>query len=45
METLAKRKLSRAEAIDRGGHLKMEELTTALFKHMKGSSSPGIYGT
>ena len=45
METLAKRKLSRAEAIDMEGLLTMEELTTALFKHMKGSSSPGIYGT
>ena len=44
METLARRKLSRTEAMEMEGLLTMEELTTALFEHMKGSSSPGIDG-
>ena len=44
MENLPKRKLSRAEAMETEGLLSMEELTTALFKHMKGSSGPGIDG-
>ena len=37
MEALAKRRLTRNEAMSMEGLLTMEELTTTLFKHMKGS--------
>ena len=44
MEALSKRRITRNEAMRMEGLLTMEELTKALFKHMKGSSSPGIDG-
>ena len=44
MEALSKRRITRNEEMSMEGLLIMEELITALFKHMKGSSSPGIDG-
>ena len=44
LEELKKRQLSYTQALTMEGLLTHHELTTALFKHMKGSSSPGIDG-
>ena len=44
MEALTYRRITREDAMSMEGPLTIEELTTALFKHMKGSSSPGIDG-
>ena len=44
LEELRKRQLSYTQALTMEGLLTHKELTTALFHHMKGSSSPGIDG-
>ena len=42
-ENFSKRKLPKDMADSMEGDLTMEELQEALFKHMNGNSSPGIY--
>ena len=44
LEELMKRQLTYTQALTMEGLLTHTELTTALFHHMKGASSPGIDG-